>query len=186
MKTHILYTLLVLMACAPLGAQDTLYFSRDSLRIKPSMVRLLEEPHKLHGVLYQLKDSSILYSNRIDFGDSQYRVTEISELYIKDIGSIYSNKGNRTILGALIGAGSGFVVGFITGYVSEKNRTADRDWFGTSPEFAGLGVGITFSLGGVLIGGIAGSHSARMPINGSQHEYDAHRERLHKYTVIKD
>lgn len=181
-----MYVLLVLISCTNLGAQDTLQFSRDSIRIMPSKVKLIKEPGKLVGVLYQLKDSSIILSNKMDFGDSHYRVTEISELHIEDIKSIYSNKGHRTVMGALIGAGGGFLVGFIAGYVSEKNQTGDADWFDVSPEFAGLGVGISFSLGGILVGGMAGSRSSRMPINGNVHQYHSHREKLNKYTLKKD
>jgi hypothetical protein len=89
-------------------------------------------------------------------------------------------------MGALIGAGGGFLVGFIAGYVSEQNRTSEGDWFDVSPEFAGIGFGIAFSLGGILVGGTIGSQSSRMPINGSQYQYHTHKERLNKYTIKKD
>ena len=127
-----------------------------------------------------------MFSNKINFGDSHYRVTEISELYIKDINSIYSNKGHRTVMGALIGAVGGFLVGFISGYVYEKNQTNEGDWFDISPEFAGIGFGIAFSLGGVLVGGTIGSRSSRMPIHGSQYNYNSHKERLNKYTIKQE
>lgn len=183
MKKYFALAGILLLSIGCLRAQDSIHFIHDSIRIYYSKVRLYDEPHKLHGAIYQLRDSSILFSKSLMHGPAYTSLSDISELYIDDIVSVHSDKG-KTFLGALIGAAAGFGIGFLYGYESAQTAPSDGwDIISLPPALVGTSVGLVFSLVGGTVGGVVGSHLSKTPIYGSMDNYRTYKDRLREVSI---
>lgn len=179
MRKFFVFTAILLFPKVCLKAQDSIHIIHDSVRIYYSKVKLYDEPHKLHGAIYQLSDSSIMFSNSLNHSPGFIRVSDISELYIDDIVSVHSDKGSK-FLGLLIGAAAGFGIGFLYGYESAQTSIVSFP-----PASVGIGVGMAFSLVGGTIGGVVGSHISKIPIKGSMDNYRTYKDRLSEVSINK-
>jgi hypothetical protein len=122
--------------------------------------------------IFELQDSSILFSSSFvkeDYYNGNYTV---SEILIKDIKLIRTKKPERVSLGLLLGAGIGFSVGALWGWAAEDG-----------PPFAIHAYGGTLALIGAVTGLIIGSVKVSIPINGSMDMYHRNTAKLYKSKI---
>jgi len=182
MKTSIMITGL-LLSCSlhALLAQDTI----QKKMIHASSLTLRTEPPKdIHGALYQVKDTSILFSTSSAVKDFRMGTYLLSEVNVLDIQSIHIATKQHTMLGILIGAASGFVIGGLVGIAS--NVDDPSSWVRIPDSWAFLGGGILCAPVGALFGGAIGaSIKIQIPIQGKMSNYHSNKKMLNNYAIKK-
>lgn len=171
--------LIVLCCLNSLNAQDTI----QKKKIYRTWVSLNSEPFKFKGVLYEVKDSSILVSRSLVIKEYLSDRSEMVNLNINNIEIIRTRKNNNIGKGILIGALSGFIAGGAIGLISGDDPP---DSF--LPFTAGakaMITGVLLSVAGADIGGVIGSFKVKIPINGSIDNYNRNKNKLRGYSVIK-
>ena len=163
MKTLKLITLMVIIL-----SMNFVYTQEKVKKVKiyKTWVSLIDES-EIHGILYQLKDSSILITDII--------TKESQEIEIKDIQKIKIRRKNGAGRGAIIGTVSGLVAGGLIGL-------AEGDGFFSKEETALLS-GVFFSGVGAGAGALIGTIKKKFDINGSIDNYNKNKEKLREYTI---
>ncbi len=134
------------------------------------------------GLLYQIKDSSVVIANSINNKGSSVVTPDLSEVVASNIYFIKARREGNVTKGVLIGATAGILAGVIIGLVSEPDVSNS---FGTfAPELRALGGGILGVLPGILIGGMISSIRIKIPINGSINKFSKEKEQLSKYSYL--
>jgi len=132
----------------------------------------------LKGVLYEIRDSSILVSNsslKADYLTGDFKVSNID---FKNIDYVSVRKKNRVLTGTIVGS----VVGLATavGFV----RSA-----GGIDEFGGIIMllyGTPAIALGAGIGALASSFRIKIPINGSFENFKSNERRLERYSYLNE
>ncbi len=181
MKIIISIVLIGFICLNSINAQDFIQEkdSNQKIKICRIWVSLKSNPYKIKGVLYEVKDSSILVSNsalKKDYSMGQFEVVEIQ---ISDIRKIKIRRENSVVNGIWIGALSGFVVGGTMGLMTD-----DSDYF--SSEATAIYGGALFSVIGAGVGGFLGLIQIGIPINGSMNNYNINKDKLRKYSINKN
>ena len=153
-------------------AQD---FGKESNKYKV-WITLIDEPFNVNGILYELKDSSLLVSNYKTYSDFIIDNNPTIELNISNIELIETRKRNRVGKGILIGAVSGFAVGGLIGL------TRGDDAEQTAGQKAVIG-GLSLAAAGGLVGLLVGSVKVVIPIEGNFIKYKDQRQKLQKYST---
>lgn len=179
MKFVNVIALIVLCSLNSLNAQDTI----QKIKIYRTWVSLNSEPFKIKGVLYEIKDSSILVSSSVVIQDYSTDKFEIVKLHINNINTIKTRRNNNIGRGILIGALTGFAVGGLTGLVSGDDPP-DSFWPWTAGEKAII-IGSSLAVCGAGIGGGIGLIKVRIPINGSINSYNRNKNKLVEYPIKK-
>ena len=138
-------------------------------------ITLVDEPFEVDGILYELKDSSLLMSNYKTYKDFIVDNNPIIELKISNIELIEARKRNRLGMGILIGAVSGFTVGGLIGLT----RGNDAEY--TTGQKALIG-GASLAIPGALVGLLVGSVKVVIPLEGSFLKYKEQRQKLQHYS----
>ena len=184
MKFFNVIALIVLCCINSLNAQDTI----QKNKIYRTWVSLNSEPFKIKGVLYEIKDSSILVSNSVlikDYSTDRFRV---ANLYINEIETIKIRRNNNIGKGVLIGAITGFAVGGLIGLMSGDDPPCPSgSWFcfRFSAEEKALMAGVPLAVSGAGIGALFGSIKVKIPINGSINSYNRNKNKLREYSIKK-
>ncbi len=180
MKTIILIAFIGLCCMNSLNAQDSIQAkdSNQKIKIFRTWVSLKSDPYKIKGVLYQIKDSSILVSNSANKKDYSMGQFEVVEIQISNIRKIKIRRKNSMVNGIWIGALSGFVVGGVLGLMSD-----DSDYM--SSEATAIYGGAFFAAIGSGVGGLLGLIKIGIPINGSMDNYNISKDKLRKYSIKK-
>ena len=176
--------LIVLCCLNSLNAQDTI----QMIKIYRTWVSLNREPFKIKGVLYEIKDSSILVSSSVVIQDYSTNRFKIVKLNINNIETIKTRRKNSIGKGVLIGAVSGFVVGGLIGLIDGDDPPCPTDsWFCMrfTAEEKALMAGVPLAVGGAVIGALIGSIKVKIPINGSINNYNRNKNKLKKYSINK-
>ena len=139
-------------------------------------ITLTDEPFEVDGILYQLKDSSLLVSNYKTYSNFIIDNNPTIELYINNIELIETRKRSRLAKGIIIGAASGFAVGGLIGLA----RGDDAESSGGEKAIKG---GVSLAIPGALIGMLVGSVKVSFPIEGSLSNYKSHNKKLQKYST---
>lgn len=178
-----------------LNAQYTTIRSR---MIYESWISLLSYPSaKVWGVVYEVKDSSICFSNSNRVEDYHRYNLEFTEVGVSDINLIQTRGKVQIRNGFLIGAAAGMVIGSVTGVLVGSNQEYQCEgdnWFAcaASTAFASslaqTGGAIMFGVFGIMIGGgigagIGASAKISIPINGSMENYNLHKEKLRRRSI---
>lgn len=171
---------LYLLFCTPhiLSAQYTI----QNIKIYKTWVTFNSEPFKIIGVLYQLKDSSIVLSNSISKNDYPDNI-KTSEFNINTIEEIRIRRKNGIGKGALIGAISGLAIGVLVGYLSYEESSGGID-FGRG--FSATGSGFFGAFLGAGVGVIFGTIKLRIPIQGKIENYNRNISSLRKRSIKKN
>ena len=176
--------LIVLCSLNSLYAQDTI----QKIKIHRTWISLKSEPFKIKGVLYEIKDSSILVSRSVVIQDYSTDRFEIAKLNIKNIETIKTRRKNSIGNGVLIGVVSGFVVGGLMGLIDgDDPPCTPGSWFCwriTAGQKA-LMMGVPLAVCGAGIGALIGSVKVVIPINGSISNYNRNKNKLRKYSIKK-
>lgn len=156
-----------------------IFFEGSSIiqgKIKPKIyktwVSLNEEPFKIKGVLYELKDSSILVSNSVIIKDYSTNRFETINLHMNSIETIKTRRNNGIGRGVWIGAVSGFVIGGLVGLVGFPDDPL------AAPFYCNIG-----AAAGTGIGALVGSFKVKIPINGNINNYNKQKNKLRKYSL---
>ncbi len=169
-----------------LSAQDP----TPKIKIYRTWITLNSEPFKMEGVLYELKDSSILVSSSVVMQDYSLDKLEVADLHITNIEIIKTRINSSVGDGALIGVITGFAVGGLIGLTKGGDSPcAPADWFcyfqfSTAFEkaiFYGAGLAVV----GAGIGASVGSIKVTIPINANINNYNRHKNKLRKYAYMK-
>lgn len=176
---------LILLCCLnSLNAQDTI----QKIKIYRTWVSLNSEPFKIKGVLYEIKDSSILVSSSVVIQDYSIDRFEVANLHINNIETIKTRRKNNIGKGVLIGAVSGFVLGGLIGLISGDDppcTSGSLICFRFTAEEKALGTGVPLAVGGAGIGSLIGSIKVKIPINGSINSYNRNKNKLREYSIKK-
>lgn len=172
MKFISVATLLILSNLISGQAQD---LGKDYNKYKV-WVTLTDEPFEVNGILYELKDSTLLLSNYKTYAKFIVDNNPTIELNIDKIELIETRKRNRLAKGIIIGTASGFVIGGLIGLA----RGDDED--NSAGEKAIKG-GVSLAIPGALIGLLVGSVKVSFPIEGSLSKYKSHNKKLQKYST---
>lgn len=168
--------LLTLAACFSLtsNAQENIKYDP---RIYKTWISLNNRKSLLAGVLYEIKDSSILISNSLlkqDYLKGNYKVTDIN---FKNIDHVSVRGKNSLLIGSIIGTAAG-----IAGAVGIAQGIARKD------EFFGafIIVGTPIIVLGTGIGALVGSFRVRIPINGSFEYFRRNERKLESYSHFRE
>jgi len=165
-------TLLILCNLISGQAQD---LGKDYNKYKV-WVTLADEPFEVNGILYELKDSTLLLSNYKTYDKFIVNNNPTIELHISNIELIEARKRNRLAKGIIIGTASGFAIGGIIGLA----RGDDEDSSAGEKAIKG---GVSLAIPGALIGMLIGSVKVSFPIEGSLSNYKNHHKKLQKYST---
>jgi len=182
MKFLNVIALIVLCCLNSLNAQDTV----QKITIYRTWVSLKSEPFKTKGVLYEIKDSSILVSNSVMIKDYSTDRFKVANLYITEIETIKTRINNNIGKGVLIGAITGFAVGGLIGLISGDDPPC-TGWFcwRYEAEEKALMAGAGLAVVGVGMGALIGSIKVEIPINGSIDSYNRNKNKLREYSIKK-
>jgi hypothetical protein len=136
----------------------------------------MDEPFEVNGILYELKDSSLLLSNYKTYAKFIVNNSPTIELHIENIELIETRIRNRLSMGIIFGVASGFAVGGLIGLA----RGDDADLSAGEKAVRG---GVSFAIPGVLIGLLVGSVKVSLPIEGSLSNYKSQNKKLQKYST---
>jgi hypothetical protein len=144
----------------------------------------MKRSHTISGVLYETRDSSVVVSTRSIQSSEIPGTGSAADVWSKDIKQIDLRKKGTEGTSVLIGGIAGLVTGLIIGILSAKPGSGSdpSQHFETGKMivfpllFAGIGAGI---------GGTVGGAKIKIPIKGSQAEFERNRYRLEGYSVKK-
>jgi hypothetical protein len=175
----------------------TSFSQQDSLRIKKyyhtwvisklpdtGKKRFQPQPRKtIYGILFDVKDSSLLMTNYVKKADLARSNYKISEVYARNIQKvILKQKGTRS-LGKIVGGAAGFGIGITVAaavFPWEDSGYAIINLLGIMA--SGL-ITAGFTIAGVGIGSLIDHTKIRIPVDGSQEKFDLSKERLRTYSL---
>jgi len=184
MKQLVLIALLIAISNS-IKAQDTIQF----LGSYKTWIYLNKEPKVIKGLVYNVKDSTVLVSSSfrpLDYTKGKYKVSEID---FKDIRLITYRKnriiGKSIILGAFLGAATGAIFGYSLGddppcgggfleicfRITAKEKAT---FFGTSLGVFGIGLGALSAI------------KFRIRINGNYDKFNKSKKRIKKRSIIRN
>ena len=172
MKLFSVAVLFIIFSFSNTQAQD---FGKKSNKYRV-WITLADEPFEVDGILYELKDSSLLVSNYKTYSDFIIDNNPTLELKISNIELIETRKRNRVGKGIIIGAVSGFAVGGLIGLA----RGDDAE--NSAGQKAVIG-GVSLAIPGALVGMLVGAVKVVIPIEGSLIKYKDQRQKLQKYST---
>jgi len=146
----------------------------------------LEGGGKKSGILYEVRDSSIILSDsrkKTDYTESgNYHLTKLN---VRDITVIRMRKNNAVRRGIMIGGLSGAFVGGLIGLTSTntvKNKTASAGLTISAVIFSSIFVGTC----GAIIGAAFSPIRSHVNIHGSLHKFDKNRDNLARRSITWD
>ena len=171
MKLITVFTLFLLCCLSTAEAQE---FSKKDNKYKV-WITLIDKPYEVNGVLYELKDSTLLISNYKTFSEFIVENSPTIELDISNIDLIEARKRKRLGIGIIIGAASGFAVGSIIGLARGDDAES------SAGEKAMIG-GVSLAIPGASVGMLVGSVKISIPIEGSLLNFKNNKKDLLKYS----
>ncbi len=173
MKQTITFLLLAVLYIYSAEAQQII--STPIKKLHKSELWTSEQDY-LTGAIFELKDSSILFSNSLIKDDYYKGDYIVSRIIIEDIKFIKYKKAGTTgrgmVWGGLIGVSAGVAIGLIDG----------DDGMFTAGEKAVV-TGVSMGVFGGIIGGLIGGVKMVIPINGSMDVYSRNKKRLNRQTI---
>jgi hypothetical protein len=161
-------------------AQDSIH----KIKIFQTWVTHYNNPVKFTGVLYEIRDSSIVLSDSWfaqDYKTGNFQTTDLGIDKIEFIKVRRYKGGGR---GFLIGAGSVALTFGIIAVFSSNKKPRQEGFHGVEP-ISPLIIGIPLSLIGGLIGAGIGSLSYKIPINRGMGYFDSNRDLLRELSIKK-
>lgn len=149
---------------------------------------------KINGVLYQVKDSSVVISNSRNPQEYKYAANKLNYLDVpaNQVQEVKLRKDRKVGSSILIGIAGGFLVGMTRGLIEgETIKKSCGSFFGgnCSEEVqSGLEKGLSYGAGygiiGGVVGGVIGSIKIKIPINGNKDWLKTNRAQLRKYAYM--
>ena len=180
MKYLNIIVIIVLCSLKPLNAQDT----TSKIKIYKTWISLTSEPFNISGVLYEVKDSSILVSSSFKKEDYHSDSFEIVELQIRNIEEIKVRKKNNIGKGAWVGALFGLGVGGIIGMISGDDPPGSLISYSAADK--AMMMGFSLAVIGSGAGTLIGLKKKKIPINGNLENYYFNKSKLKEYSIVKE
>jgi hypothetical protein len=181
MKKHVIITLLLMYVPFLLPAQQ------DTVpKIYKTWITLNDNSKEVKGILYEIKDSSIVVTNSLSRSDLLYGNFNITIIDYGNINIVKNRRNNRVLFGFLGGITLGFATGAIIGYSQGDDQCPINKWCifqMTARDKASVG-GILGALAGAGIGTIMGLVKIKIPISGNFEKFNKNKSRLKKYSYI--
>jgi hypothetical protein len=178
MKKAIALTTLVVCFFCCLSAQEN---AKHKIKLYETWVSLNNQVSPLRGVLYEIKDSSILISNSLwkpDYLTGNLKVTGFS---YNNISVIKTRRTKNIQRGLLIGSAAGFGFGVI--FIPRWTETQGMGILTATTAIAG---GFIYGILGAGIGTLVGSTRDRIPIKGSWENFNLYRSALQDYSYMQE
>ena len=169
MKLTFVFVLLAILYVNSTKAQQKISTTIKKLPVSELWIYDYEQEYRKVAI-FELQDSSILFSSSFvkeDYYNGNYTV---SKILINDIKLIRTKKPERIGQGLLLGAGIGFSVGVLIG--STDYSYLDAKWGG-----------VFYGALGAITGLIIGSVKISIPINGSMDMYHRNMKKLNKSKI---
>ena len=152
-------------------------------RIYRTRVTLNNYTGKVTGVLYEIKDSSVLIANSYlhrDYSSGNFNIESVDYSNIRFINTRNKNSIiNRALAGIIPGVLTGALIGAIQG--DDPPCSGWCLFWMSAEDKAALG-GVTGAFAGFLIGGLSGLITIKIPINGDINIFNKNKEQLKKYS----
>lgn len=147
------------------------------------------EPSKIKGILYEIKDTSILVSSSAVIWDYSGDRFGVKTLPVYNIEIIKTRRKNSIGKGVAIGTLSGIVVGGLIGLISGDDPPCPSGsgmscWSLDAKGNAVL-AGIPLAICGAGVGALIGSVKLEIPINGSIDSYNRNKNKLRGHSIRK-
>ena len=171
---RILLTLLTSFLCINIHAQVN---SKKKIKIYETFVYSDNTPNKLKGVLYEIKDSSIIVSNsklKKDYSTGNFKLAEISFNNINLVKTRRINNAKRGVWKGAVG-GLGIVIG-MAGVAAPGSPLGEAAVLFSAPIIAA----------GAVIGALVATHLNKIPVNRSIENFNRNRHRLQKYSYLQE
>jgi hypothetical protein len=139
----------------------------------------------INGILYQIKDSSILVAethSQKDLLSGNYQIKRINYNNFHNVQNIKVRRLNNVVGGALVGLLGGVITGAIIGSISGDDPS--NQIFGYSAEQKAIIDGVFLGILGAGIGCLIGGIRIKIPINGSFVKFTDNKTRLRRYSYI--
>jgi hypothetical protein len=149
-----------------------------SSRIYKTRISLNNYRGQLKGVLFEIKDSSVLISNSLvkaDYSSGNFKVTYI---HFSDIDHLSIRKKNRVLNSTLLGS----VAGFTTAYIAANSVTKNKD----ESAFFMFIYGVPSVALGACFGALIGSFRINFPVKGSFEYFKRNETRMEKYSYFRE
>ena len=169
MKQTFVFVLLAILYVNSTKAQQKISTPIEKLPVSELWIYDYEQENRKVAI-FELQDSSILFSSSFvkeDYYNGNYTV---SKILIKDIKLIRTKKPERIGKGLLLGAGIGFSVGALWGWAAEG-------------KYGVVYYGGPMAAIGAVTGLIIGSVKISIPINGSMDMYHRNMKKLYKSKI---
>jgi hypothetical protein len=168
-------TMLILIFCVFNSfPQETITLNK---KLYETRVSMSIEPGRLNGILFEVKDSSILISDariRNQYLSGNFNVTEID---FRNLEYLYIRNQNSRKNGAWIGGGITAAFSILSIHYTFRDVPEVRNIF--------FLVGVpTMAIAGAGIGYLVGLIPARFPIQGSFENFDWHRTKMQKRSLV--
>ena len=186
MKIFILITIALFYSCYTLSAQEK---TISKNKIYKTWISLESMPEKVSGILYEVRDSSILLSHSIPIKNYSTSHEYISEFYFNEIHLLKTRKIDNVKKGALIGSISGFALGTIYGAIASGALYEANPISFLNPLLISgtiLISGTYLAVIGAGIGALSGTLKDRFPIKGSYENFNSYRGVFQNYSYIRE
>ena len=152
--------------------------------LKPyrAWVTAIQRHQSVNGILYEVRDSSIVITQSTDIRDYLNRTFDSEEIPVKMIRAIDVRKKGAQGTGILVGGLTGLVFGLVIGLVTEApgdvNELDQKFNVGKMIFIPLLGAGV-----GVGIGSAIGGTKMRLKIKGNQMQFNLDKQKLHDRSI---
>jgi hypothetical protein len=178
MKTLALISILLLCTVQVLQAQ----VDQETVKSYSTWVVPVKRGPTIRGLLYEVKDSSVVITNSTLKRDHDAGKFTAEEVWAKDIKAIHLRKKGAQGTAILVGGLSGALVGILVGIASnshggpeELENEYDKGKMIVFPLlFTGIGVGI---------GGMLGGIKKQLPLKGSQAQFNLSRKEMEDRSI---
>lgn len=144
----------------------------------------IEKGRVKQGILFEVKDSSLIISNSW-VKENYYKGNfNISEVNAKKIKKLKIRKTGALGTGLLIGGVSGAIVGIIIGALQHTGGGNKYDR--SAQDGASIMLPILFTGIGLSIGGTIGGIKMNIPVKGSYTQFDRYTDKLNDYSLIQN
>jgi len=164
MRTIILIAVVIFCLASPAAAQKD---SVSKKKIYKTWLLLNRDQGKIKGILYDIKDSSILLSDSKYPADYRKGNFKVYEYQVSSINTIKIRRMRNINKGALLGMAAGFVAGVVTGALLSEGNTGAALWAGSW----GLGLG-------AAVGAAIGSVKISIPVHGDHAKFTRNLKKL--------
>lgn len=179
------FVIILLIMCIPLlihAQEDTLY----KPRIYKTWITTTNNT-EIQGVLYEIEDSAVLITNSLVYKDYKSGNFNKESLDLYNIGIIETRNKNSIINRSIIGLITGAALGAALGYASGDDPPCQYlciFWF-SAEDKARVG-GTIGGISGAGIGALIGLIKVKIPINGSFQTFSKNKDRLKKYSYVRE